>query len=83
LITDLYEGGSQAELLRQLAALKENRVHVLCVLALNDGGTASYDRDLARKVASLDIPAFAATPNTLVEAVERALRGDPGGGRPV
>lgn len=76
LITDLYEGGSQADLLQQLGALKENRVQVLCVLALNDGGTASFDRDLARKVASLDVPTFAATPNKLVNAVERALRGD-------
>jgi Mg-chelatase subunit ChlD len=79
LITDLYEGGSQADLLQQLGVLKENRTHVLCVLALNDGGTASFDRDLARKVANLDIPTFAATPNKLVHAVERALRGDPTG----
>ena len=76
LITDLYEGGDSADLLRQLAALVEGRTKVLCVLALNDGGTASFNRDLARKVAALDIPAFAATPNRLVEAVERALRGE-------
>ena len=76
LITDLYEGGSRADLLAQLARLKESRAPVLCVLALNDGGKASFDRDLARKVAGLDIPAFAATPNRLVEAVERALRGE-------
>jgi uncharacterized protein with von Willebrand factor type A (vWA) domain len=75
LITDLYEGGDPAALLRQLAALKESRAQVLCVLALNDAGKASFDKDLARKVAALDIPAFAATPNKLVEAVERALRG--------
>ena len=76
LITDLYEGGSQADLLQQLGMLKENLTNVLCVLALNDAGTASFDRDLARKVADLDIPTFAATPNKLVDAVERALRGD-------
>ena len=49
---------------------------MICVLALNDNGTASFDADMARKVASLDIPTFAATPNKLVDAVERALRGD-------
>src|SRR4051812_13289168 len=76
LITDLYEGGDAAALLRQLAALKESRVQVLCVLALNDAGKGSFDKDLARKVAALDIPAFAATPNRLVEAVERALKGE-------
>jgi Mg-chelatase subunit ChlD len=77
LITDLFEGGiHQADLLKQLGALKESRVQVLCVLALNDRGKASFDRDLARRVASLDIPTFAATPNRLVDAVERAIRGD-------
>jgi hypothetical protein len=75
LITDLYEGGDSAALLRRLAALKESRVQVLCVLALNDRGVASYDKDLGRRVAALDIPTFAATPNKLVDAVERALRG--------
>jgi hypothetical protein len=76
LITDLYEGGDPAALLRQLAALKASRVQVLCVLALNDVGKGSFDKDLARKVAALDVPAFAATPNRLVEAVERALKGE-------
>lgn len=75
LITDLYEGGDQTALLRGLAALRESRVQAMCVLALNDAGTASYDKELARKVAALDIPTFAATPNKLVEAVERALSG--------
>ena len=79
LITDLYEGGSPANLLGQLEALREARTNVLCVLALNDKGTASFDPDLARKVAGLDIPTFAATPNKLVDAVERALRGDHAG----
>jgi len=77
LITDLYEGGDRHELLRQLGALKESRCQVMCVLALNDAGKASYDQELGRKVASLEIPTFAATPNRLVEAVERALKGGP------
>jgi Mg-chelatase subunit ChlD len=75
LITDLYEGGSPPALLQQLAALKESRAQVLCVLALNDAGKASYNEGLARKVAALDIPTFAATPDKLIEAVERSLRG--------
>ena len=76
LITDLFEGGDRGALLRQLAALGESRVNVLCVLALNDAGVASYDHELGRKVAALGIPTFAATPNRLVEAVEKALRGE-------
>ncbi len=76
LITDLYEGGDRGAMLRGLEAMRESRVKVLCVLALNDGGVASYDHALARDVAALDIPTFAATPNRLVEAVERALKGE-------
>ncbi|HLN64858.1 MAG TPA: VWA domain-containing protein [Symbiobacteriaceae bacterium] len=75
LITDLYEGGDRRALLRHLAQMQESRVKTLCVLALNDAGTASYDKELARQVANLGIPAFAATPNRLVEAVEKALKG--------
>jgi Mg-chelatase subunit ChlD len=76
LITDLEEGGDRAALLQHLAALRESRVRVMCVLALNDAGRASFNRELGRQVAALDIPTFAATPNRLVEAVERALRGE-------
>jgi Mg-chelatase subunit ChlD len=77
LITDLFEGGDRAALLRGLAALRESRVTILCVLALNDGGVASFNQELARDVAALGIPTFAATPNRLVEAVERAVKGTP------
>jgi uncharacterized protein with von Willebrand factor type A (vWA) domain len=76
LVTDLYEGGDSEALLRTLATLRESRAQVLCVLALNDAGRASFDKDMARKVAALDIPTFAATPHKLVEAVEQALKGD-------
>lgn len=79
LITDLYESGNRKVLIDQLDALHESRAKVLCVLALNDAGVASYDRDLARQVRALEIPTFAATPGRLVDAVERALRGDMGG----
>jgi Mg-chelatase subunit ChlD len=75
LITDLYEGGDANQMLRHLAALKESRVQVLTALALNDTGKASFDKDMARKVAALDIPAFAATPNRLVDAVVQAMKG--------
>ncbi|MFN8557743.1 MAG: VWA domain-containing protein, partial [Dehalococcoidia bacterium] len=78
LITDLFEGGSEAALLSHLAALRESRAKALCVLALNDTGVASFDPQLARKVAALDIPTFAATPNRLVDAVAAALKGSVG-----
>ncbi len=77
LITDLYEGGNPQQLLATLKSLRESKVHVLCLLALEEGRPA-YNKDLARQITALDIPTFAATPNRLLEVMERILRG--GGG---
>jgi hypothetical protein len=75
LITDLYEGGNRSVLLQQLGALVESKVHALCLLALDDTGRASYDHDLAQRVANLGIPAFACTPNKLIGIMENILQG--------
>jgi uncharacterized protein with von Willebrand factor type A (vWA) domain len=74
LITDLFEGGDEAALLTRLRALRESKVQVLCLLALEDG-KPQYDRSLARQVAALDIPTVAATPNKLLELMEQILKG--------
>lgn len=74
LITDLYEGGSEQALLGQLRALRESKVQVLCLLALEDG-KPEYNKPLARQVAALDIPTFAATPDKLLEVMEQILKG--------
>jgi hypothetical protein len=76
LISDLYEGGVAAGLLRQLGELKESGVTVLVLLALSDGGIPSYDEALARKISTLGIPCFGCTPNKLPELIGGALRGD-------
>lgn len=76
LITDLYEGGNQNELLARLAKMREDQVKTLCLLALNDQGRASYDRVLAQEVANLGIPAFACTPNKLIDWVEKIFVGE-------
>lgn len=74
LITDLFEGGDRDVLLRRLTALVESRVRTFCVLALTDDARASYDADLAREVAALGVPTFAATPQSLVDLLGGALR---------
>ncbi|MCS7209677.1 MAG: VWA domain-containing protein [Fimbriimonadales bacterium] len=74
LITDLYEGGNEQILLEQLRALREGKTQVLCLLALEDG-IPTYNKPLARQVAALDIPTFAATPNRLLEVMEQILKG--------
>lgn len=75
LITDLLEGGNQAQLIRRLGDMVESGVRVVCLLALNDSGTPCYDEQHAKKLSALGIPCFACTPQRLPELLEGALRG--------
>jgi len=75
LITDLFEGGNEAQLVRRLKEMTESGVRTLCLLALSDSGVPFFDDRLARKLANLGIPCFGCTPNKLPELVEGALRG--------
>src|SRR5207302_978056 len=75
LITDLFEGGNQAQLVRRLGDLAASGVRAVCLLALSDSGVPSYDENLARKLAGLGIPCFGCTPQRLPELLEGALKG--------
>jgi hypothetical protein len=75
LVTDLYEGGDESALLRHLAELVESRVRVLCLLALDDTGRPSFNRELARRVRSLDVSAFGCTPTRLIDLIGDVLQG--------
>ena len=76
LITDLIEGGNQAQLVRRLEGMVSSGVKVICLLALSDNGIPYYDEQLARKLSKLGIPCFGCTPQRLPELLERALRGE-------
>jgi Mg-chelatase subunit ChlD len=75
LISDLYEGGVQEEMLRRVAALTASGVQVIVLLALSDQGAPDYDNDNAAALAQLGVPAFACTPdvfpNLMAAAIER------------
>src|SRR5207248_821960 len=75
LITDLFEGGNEAQLVRRLGELRAAGVKAVCLLALSDAGAPCYDEALARKLAALGIPCFACSPQRLPDLVEGALRG--------
>ncbi len=47
---------------------------VVVLLAIADGGKAYYDAQTAQKIANLDIPCFACSPEKLPELLERALK---------
>jgi Mg-chelatase subunit ChlD len=77
LISDLYEGGVRAEMLRRIRSMTASGVQVVVLLALSDSGAPSYDRENAASLAALGVPAFACTPDAFPELLAEALsRGD-------
>ena len=76
LLTDLYEGGNEAQLVRRMGEMVASGVRCICLLALSDTGVPYFDEGLARKLAKLGIPCFGCTPQKLPELLEGALRGD-------
>ena len=75
LISDLYEGGNRAALLRRVEELKESGARVVVLLAIADGGRPFYDPETARRIAAMGIPCFACAPERLPELLERCLKG--------
>ena len=73
LISDLYEGGVERELLQRVASLLGAGVTVVVLLALSDEGAPSYDHDLAGKLAAMGAPAFACTPELFPGLMAAAL----------
>src|SRR5262245_21507961 len=75
LITDLYEGGNERELLRRMEDLVASGVKCICLLALSDSGVPSHDERLAARLAELGVPCFGCTPNMLPPLLEGAIKG--------
>ena len=76
LISDLYEGGVRAGLLRRLNEMHQDGVKVIVLLALSDSGRPDYDENLGKEISKLGIACFACTPDRLPELVENALKGN-------
>ncbi|WP_214627155.1 VWA domain-containing protein [Paenibacillus agaridevorans] len=75
LISDLFEGGNQAGLIRRMREMREAGVRTICLLALSDQGKPYYDENVAKKLAQDGTPSFACTPSMLPALVEGALKG--------
>ena len=76
LISDLYEGGNEREMLARARTLKDAGVNMIALLALSDDGAPSYDHGVARAFAGMGIPAFACTPEHFPGLMAAAMRGD-------
>lgn len=74
LISDLFEGGVAENLLRRANDLVQSGVQFIALLALADSGAPSYDRDLAARLARLDVPSFACTPDLFPDLMAAAIR---------
>jgi hypothetical protein len=70
LISDLIEGGNQAQLVRRLKDMVESGVRVICLLALSDSGIPTFDERFAKRIAEFGVPCFGCTPNKLPELIE-------------
>ncbi|HEX5503116.1 MAG TPA: VWA domain-containing protein [Thermomicrobiales bacterium] len=73
LITDLYEGGDAAQMLKRVGALVASGAQVVCLLALNDTGAPIYHEQHAAALAALGVPAFACTPDLFPDLMAAAI----------
>lgn len=74
LISDLFEGGNENEMIKRVASVKSSGVTLIALLALNDQGAPSFDKSNAGKLAGLDIPSFACTPSQFPDLIATAIK---------
>lgn len=73
LISDLFEGGVQDELLKRAAALVAAGVQFIALLALSDEGAPAFDGRIAAQLSALGVPAFACTPDQFPDLMAAAI----------
>lgn len=75
LISDLYEGGDQRELIKRAAAIVASGVRMVVLLALSDDGAPAHDHDNAAAFAALGCAVFACTPEQFPPMMAAAIEG--------
>lgn len=75
LLTDLFEGGNQEQMVRRMEEMAQSGVRAMVLLALDDSGAPSFDAELSKKLAKIGVPSFACTPNALPSMLEAVLKG--------
>jgi Mg-chelatase subunit ChlD len=73
LISDLYEGGDNKEMLKRVSSIIASGVQLVSLLALNDDGAPMYDHQNAAAFATLGSPAFACTPDLFPDLMAAAI----------
>lgn len=67
LISDLYEGGSRAPMLREVASLTRSGVTTLALAALDRQAEPDYDRTTAQQMMACGAEVAAMTPDALID----------------
>jgi len=73
IISDLYEGGNNQEMLKRVLSLVSSGVKVICLLALSDEGAPAFDHRNASYFAEIGVPTFACTPDQFPEMMAQAI----------
>ncbi len=74
LISDLFEGGVEEELLQRTQQILSSGTTMVCLLALSDQGTPCYHEKLAARMSALGAPAFACTPDLFPDLMAAAIQ---------
>jgi Mg-chelatase subunit ChlD len=74
LLTDLYEGGNNQEMLQRAEQIISSGAQMICLLALNDRGTPSFDSHNAAALAGMGCPTFACTPDLFADLMAAAIQ---------
>lgn len=74
LITDFYEGGTASVLVSRVKALCDQGCIVLGLAALDDQANPAYDKDMARRLASVGADVGAMTPGQLVAFIAEKVK---------
>ncbi len=75
LLSDLFEGGSVAQLMQTVRRLQQTGLTFLPLLALTDKGAPAYDREVAALFTELGLHPVASTPGAFPNVLARALYG--------
>ena len=73
LVTDLFEGGDKAGMLKRATELNAAGVQMIVLLALNDDGAPGYDHANAQFFSDLGIPVFACSPDKFPDLMAAAI----------
>lgn len=74
LISDLYEGGDEYELVRKAKEIKDSGATLISILSISDEGTPDYNERIAQSFAHNQIPCFACMPEKFPELLKNAIQ---------